>query len=142
MARAIYNYADYGGEKSSVSFNLDALANEGALRTPLEAITLGQLQKVTKVDSEDLVSSANASSPWAQVELGLRIHLADGTTGESGYITIPCPDIANLTIVNDLVTLADAGLMAALVTQIEAHVLSRDNNAVTVSSAEIVGRNR
>lgn len=142
MARVVYNYADHGGEKSSVGMNLDDLANEAALRTAVEGVTIGVLQKATKVDSVDQVSSSNAASQWAQVELGLRITMNDATTGEQGYVTIPCPDLDNLTVVEDVVTLADAGVMAALVTQIEAHVLSRDGNAVTVERAEIVGRNR
>lgn len=142
MARVIYNFADHGGEKSSVGFNLNTLANEGALRTAVDGVSIGQLQKATLVDSEVQISSANAASEWAQVELGLRLHLADSVNGESGYVTIPCPDLATLTVDGDNVTLADAGVMAALVTEVEANVLSRDGNAVTVERATVVGRNR
>lgn len=142
MARVVYNLADYGGEKSSVGLNLNALANEGTVRSAIDGVTLGVIQKATLVDSEVTISSANAASPFAQVELGLRIHLSDNVNGESGYVTIPCPDLASLTLEGDGVVLADAGIMAALVTQIETNVLSRDDNAVTVTRAEIVGRNR
>lgn len=142
MARVVYNFADHGGEKSSVGMNLDAVANEGALRTAVGNVSIGQMQKATVIDSVANISSSNAASQWAQVELGLRITINDPTTGEQGYLTIPCPDLNNLTVIEDLVTLADGSIMAALVTQIEAHVESRDNNPVTVERAEIVGRNR
>lgn len=141
-SRIIYQYADYDGEKSTVSFNIDSLANEAALTTAVEAVTIGELQQRTDIDDTVQISSDNAASQWAQRELGLRVHLADGTTGESGYVTIPCPDLDNLTAETDgSIDLTDAGIMAALVTQIEAHVLSRDGNAVTVVRAEVVGRN-
>jgi hypothetical protein len=47
-----------------------------------------------------------------------------------------------LTILNDQVTLADGGVMAALVTEFEANVLSRDGNVISVTGAEVVGRAR
>jgi hypothetical protein len=69
--------------------------------------------------------------------------LTDDVTGAKSHFTIPGPDLANLTIPEggDLVTLADASIMADLVTAIEANVESEDDNAVTVTRAVIVGRN-
>lgn len=142
MARAIYTYADYDGERSSVSINIDSLANEASVRSAVEGVSIGVLQQVTKVDSITQISSDNASSQWAQREVGLRVYLSDDVNGESGYVTIPCPDLDTLTLdtAGD-VTLADASVMAALVTALETYGESRDGNAVTVVRASIVGRN-
>jgi hypothetical protein len=69
--------------------------------------------------------------------------MTDDVNGKKSHFTIPGPDLTNLTIPagGDLVTLADASIMADLVTAIEANVESEDNNAVTVTRAVIVGRN-
>ena len=97
---------------------------------------------MTEISEVTVISSDNAASQWAQREVGLRIHVSDNVNGESGYFTIACPDLGTLSLdtAGD-VLLADASVMAALVTQIETNVLSRDGNAVTVVRATIVGRN-
>lgn len=82
------------------------------------------------------------TSEYAQRELGLRVFLVDDVNGRKSHFTIPGPDLANLTILagTDLIELADAGFMAALVTAVEAGALSADGNAVSVLRAAIVGR--
>lgn len=141
MPRVIYSYADYDSEKSSVRMNIDSLANEASLRSAVEGVSIGVLQEVTKIDSVVQLSSASAASQWAQRETGLRVYVSDNVNGESGYFTIPCPDLGTLTLGTDGdVVLADAGIMAALVTAFNSYVLSRDENAVTVVRASIVGR--
>lgn len=142
MPSVIFRYADFGGEKSSVRFPINALANVAALQTDVEAVTNAALQTVTEISDTTAVSSANAASQWSQVELGLRIHLSDTVNAETGYITVPSPDLDALTLDGDEVELEDLSVMAALVTEIETNVVSRDGNAVTVIRAEIVGRNR
>jgi hypothetical protein len=142
MPRIIYTFADHGGEKSSVSLPVDALTDDTTIRAVIAAVTIGELQKATLISDDSVVSSDNAASVWAQVELGLRIRVADTVNGESGYYTIPCPDMDALTILNDQVTLADGGVMAALVTEFEANVLSRDGNVISVTGGEVVGRAR
>ncbi len=142
MPRAVYQFADYGGEKSSVSLPMAAFTNEATVRSAVDGVSLGVLQKVTTINDDSIISSANAASAYAQVELGLRVHVSDSVNGETGYFTIPCPDLGVLTLEGDGVVLADAGAMATLVTQMEANVVSRDGNAITVTRAEIVGRNR
>lgn len=83
------------------------------------------------------------ASNLAQRETGLRVFLTDDSNGKKSHFTLPGPDLANLTIPagGDLVTLADASIMADLVTAIEADAKSEDGNAVTVTRAVIVGRN-
>ena len=83
------------------------------------------------------------ASNLAQRESGLRVFLVDDSNAKKSHFTIPGPDLANLTIPagTDIVTLADAGIMAALVTAIEANCQSVDGNSVTVWKAVVVGRN-
>lgn len=142
MAKVIYQIADFDGEKSTTSFGIDSLANEGTLRSAVDGVSLGVIQQVTEISDVTILSSDNAASQWAQREVGLRVHVSDDVNGESGYFTVACPDLATLTLdtAGD-VTLADASVMAALVSAMESHVLSRDGNAITVVRATIVGRN-
>lgn len=142
MAKVIYQIADFDGEKSTTSFGIDSLANESTLRSAVDGVSLGVIQQVTEISDVTILSSDNAASQWAQREVGLRVHVSDDVNGESGYFTVACPDLATLTLdtAGD-VTLADASVMAALVSAMESHVLSRDGNAITVVRATIVGRN-
>jgi len=142
MAKVIYQIADFDGEKSTTSFGIDSLVNEGTLRSAVDGVSLGVIQQVTEISDVTILSSDNAASQWAQREVGLRVHVSDDVNGESGYFTVACPDLATLTLdtAGD-VTLADASVMAALVSAMESHVLSRDGNAITVVRATIVGRN-
>jgi len=142
MAKVIYQIADFDGEKSTTSFGIDSLTNEGTLRSAVDGVSLGVIQQVTEISDVTILSSDNAASQWAQREVGLRVHVSDDVNGESGYFTVACPDLATLTLdtAGD-VTLADASVMAALVSAMESHVLSRDGNAITVVRATIVGRN-
>lgn len=142
MPDVIFNYADFSNEKSAVRFPINTLTNAAALQTDVEAVTNASLQSRTEIEQVVVVSSVPAASQWSQVELGLRIHVSDSVNNETGYFTIPSPDLDALTLDADEVELADAGVMAALVTEIETNVLSRDGNAVTVTRAEIVGRAR
>ncbi len=142
MPDVIFNYADFSNEKSAVRFPINDLVNAAALQTDVEAVTNASLQSRTEIADVVSVSSVPAASQWSQVELGLRIHVSDSVNNETGYFTIPSPDLDALTLDADEVELADAGVMAALVTEIETNVLSRDGNAVTVTRAEIVGRAR
>lgn len=142
MARLVWELADHGGETSSVGMSVDSLANEGTLRSAIDGVSLGVIRQVNRIEGTVSISGANASSPFAQVELGLRVHVSDNVNSRTGFVTIPCPDLANLTLTNDQALLADGSVMQSLVSAIEAHMLSRDGNPVTVTSAQVVGRNR
>jgi len=74
--------------------------------------------------------------------LGLRFYLRDTVNPELGYFTLGTADMAIGSIVagQDELDLS-AAPTAAFVTWIEANVLSRDENPVTVERAIVVGRN-
>ncbi len=151
--KAYFSYRDYGSEIGSLSMhvaelvaggtNYDAVvAQIAAIESEIIAITLctaagGGLNQELEADSDSVPASA-----FAQRELGLRVFLVDDVNGRKSHFTIPGPDLANLTIFDgtDLVDLADGGVMADLVTSVEAGALSADANAVTVVRAVIVGR--
>lgn len=93
--------------------------------------------------SQEGVSNADApaSNPFAQRELGLRVFIVDDVTGDKSYMTVPCPDLANIALETDgdHADLTDTEV-AALVTWIEANVQINDGNAVSVDRAIVVGR--
>lgn len=151
--KANFTYRDYGSEIGSLSMHVAEIAAGGAnydavvaqiaaIESEIIAITLctaagGNLNQQLEADSDSVPASA-----FAQRELGLRVFLTDDVNGRKSHFTIPGPDLANLTIFDgtDLVDLVDGGVMADLVTSVEAGALSQDLNAVTVQRAVIVGR--
>lgn len=132
------------------SYQIDAanlatwLTGFGAFKTALDAITLGVLaaEKVTIYDT--VLSGAVPTSPYAQRELKLLVRYVGDTTARKRSFEVPCPDLEALTLTGkDQVTLADGGVMAAFVTAFEAIARMADDDAetVTVTGAEVVGRN-
>jgi len=150
-----FTILDYGGEKSSFQFNHGALTvaslpgfltGFGALRTALDAIISGTLNKEKIVLDDTLLSSAAPASPYAQREMKMLIVYRDTTSNKQYQMTVPTPDLSVLTIPpssGDYVTLADGGVMAAFVTALETIGRSPedDTHNIEVVSARIVGRN-
>ena len=82
------------------------------------------------------------ASAYADRELGFRFYLRDDVNSRLNSFTIPCADKAIGSVVagKDELDLT-AEPTASFVTFLEANVLSRDGNAVTVERAIVVGRN-
>lgn len=155
MAYTSFTLRDYGGELSRVGVSVVEPAGAitvttllgiiSDLKAAIEGVSLG----VVAQEGLTLGVDRDADFPvseLAQREHGLRIFFHGDTYGEKGNITIPCVDIASLTVIanTDLVDLADAGVMAALVGQLETYgVISANGNedTITVDRAVIVGRN-
>lgn len=117
-------------------------ATAGGLGEAIAAVSLCTPQSVDVVAAKTALSNVVPVSPYAQRELGLMVSYTDNTTHRSYRITIPGPDWANLGQANsDLVDPAAAG-WTTLVTALEAHVVSPDGNAITVTGGRLVGRNR
>lgn len=151
--KANYRFRDYSSEIGSLSVHTPEIVAGG---TNYDAVILAMDDVSTALLACTLCTDAGygytdnlagdletvPTSEYAQRELGLRVFLVDDVNGRKSHFTIPGPDLANLTILagTDLVDLADASIMAALVVEIEAFVLSMDGNAVTVNRAVIVGR--
>jgi hypothetical protein len=146
------SYADYSGERSSVSFWLaemtaathDAVvASQTAINAALEDVSRGQQREQTLVHSKVRISNMNASDTEADREAKLLVVYEDNTTKDIFTAEIPCVDKSALTRVvdTDFVVLNDAGAMAALVTALETHAISRNGNAISVIRGILVGRN-
>lgn len=95
------SYKDWEGEGSRVQFtgiNMTAGnftaedAKMEALRTAVEALSIGSLNQDTRVYEEDRVSVDKASSPNAQREAKWLIRYHDANTNENYTLEIPCFD--------------------------------------------------
>lgn len=157
-SNAYLSVRDYAAEPANAelsgvaipSYQIDAanlatwLTGWGSLKTALDAIILGvqASEKVTIYDT--VLSSAVPTSPFAQRELKILVRYQGDTTGRKRSFEIPTPDLAALTLTGkDNVVLADGGVMAAFVTAWEdvARMPDDDTETVTITGAEVVGRN-
>ena len=150
-SEAIYTIRDHSDERSTVKFSIADLdetswvattAALAVLRTAMEALTLGSVAARTLVASRDVLNDVRPASPYAQVELGLRLHYQDNVTGKKYFLTIPAPDLSIVAQTgSDQIDLEEV-TVAALVTAIEAVAVSPDGNPITIERGVIVGRNR
>lgn len=151
MSKMILNTRDKSGESSGIALNFADVAAGGA---NFDAVLAQQLAVFNEIDTISLAVlsrnqfaqevSADVATPTnnaAQREFGLRIHLVDLTANRRSFFTIPAPDLVSMTIPanTDIVPLTET-LVAALIVDVEAGVLSADGNAVTVEKVVIVGR--
>lgn len=151
MSEAIFTLRDHSDERSAVKFNITDLdettwlATDTALatlRTTMQAVTLGVVEKSTVIASRTVHSTERPTDANAQVEMGLRLHYVDDVTGSKYFLTIPTP---NLTLLaqegSDQIDL-DEVTVAAMVAAIEAVAVSPLGNPITIERGVIVGRNR
>lgn len=150
MARVQITLRDAGEELSSVAFTLvepgaaipysDIESYKTTLRDAVLGVSLGELARAYISVADEQAGGVPANN-FAQRELGLLIHMTDDVTGEKFVLTIPMPDLSILTLVDgDTVSLTAPAAMATLVTAIETNHKPR-GNAVTVTKANVVGRN-
>jgi hypothetical protein len=152
--QGFFSYRDHSSEIGNVRLffdNMDAGgANYDAVVASIVAVE-AEIQDCSLCDQagygyRDEIGGDTGTSPasnLAQRESCLRVFLVDDSNAKRSHFTIPGPDLANLTIPvgTDQVTLADASIMADLVTAVEANCQSIDGNSLTVEKAYIVGRN-
>lgn len=151
MAIASFTIRDVSDEYSTVSFqyaDMTALSTFGdmdtamsALSSAVDALSLGTIVRAAwRQEYDGGYSDTRPASPYAHREVGLRFFYHDGL-GNKGNLTIPAPDLANITVTpgTDLADLTDTEV-AALVTLIEANVEIAAGEAVTVDRAVVVGR--
>lgn len=152
MGKLVLTYRDYGttGERSTAIFegadftelNFAAqVAAQDALRDAVNAITLGELTKVTRVAVEATQPGENPASPFAQRELKWLVRYHDGVTGKRATLEIPCADLAKLDPDNQDVADTDDGDIAAFISAFEAYVLGPSGNNAVVDQIVFVGRN-
>jgi len=131
---------DNSGETSNLGIYMGDIANALAMQTALDPLTGGVIASRSEVSSISQLSGANPVDQNQQREMALRVFYTDDVTGSLHFISIPSPQLDALTLAGDAVSLADAGIMAAFVTEFELHGVSPAGNAVTVTRAQIVGR--
>lgn len=152
MGKLVLTYRDHGtiGERSTVIFegvdftavNFDAqVTAQNALRDAVNAITLGELTKVTRIAVESPQPGENPASPFAQRELKWLVRYHDDVTGKRATLEIPCADLAKLDPNNqDIADVTDTDI-AAFIAAFEAYVLGPSGNNAEVDQIVFVGRN-
>lgn len=160
MAHYAFTFQDRSREKSvvtvpfhqpdGITFNYveDMEAGQAALIAALNGVSLANMLRASATSGQEAPNTDVPTSPYANREAGLRIFMVGADTGARVNITVPAPDLANLTFVGqtDEILLADGGIMAALVAALEEHyyINSADWQSfegITVESAWVVGRN-
>lgn len=155
-----FTVMDYGRETSVVGFNLRAhtgtppadwdglfgdiaTADRYELRTALNGVTRGVITNETGTAVINKVTNVGPTDPNAQREQKLLVVYEDDVTKSLYSVEIPALDYDAVTLKenSDEVVLADGGVMAALVTAMETHAVSKDGNAINVIRAVAVGRN-
>lgn len=152
MGKLVLTYRDYGttGERSTAIFdgvdftalNFDAqVTAQNALRDAVNAITLGELTKVTRIAVESPQPGANPASKFAQRELKWLVRYRDDVTGKRATLEIPCADLAKLDPNNqDIADVTDTDI-AAFIAAFQAYVLGPSGNNAVVDQIVFVGRN-
>jgi hypothetical protein len=125
--------------------NFDAqIGLVGTYRTALEGIVLGEMF-AQSINIRTEYNPTLPTSGFAQRELKLLVRYQSDVSGKIYTIEVPTPDLANLTYLgeSDFIDLADAGIMATWVSAFEGYAKAPDvpTEAVTVLSAEVIGRN-
>jgi len=148
------NLLDYSGETTRSQFYVAALAADGsnwaAIKADIDALRVALLIATgcshinTTVSIEEATGSgALPADASAQRELAIRIKYRDDVTGEFGFVTCPGPIVTFYPpqgVKGDFIPL-DNAVFAAFILVIEADMVSRDGNAITIVEGRLVGRN-
>lgn len=154
MSKVTFSILDYSNEVSTVGFylgtissaNYDSVVNDGPggavgdIRLAMNGIISGNHLRRT-VNAETFNDAAVLpTDPYSQRELKGYFEYRDTVTGEVGSFEVPTIDLDVVgqqgTDVIDLEEIA----VAAFVTAVEANAVSRDGNAIEITSARVVGR--
>ena len=150
MSRLVLSYKDFSREMSTMELLLaepsaggadfdTVIASAATVVAAIETVSVGMLAKQSlSINETTEVGDAAAGS---KRELGLRIFWADTVAETVGHFTLPSPDPTGawLQVGLDEVNPAETDI-AALITALEANVLSPDGNAINVSRIVEVGR--
>lgn len=136
---------DYGGETTTPACYAASGVTDleiTALFDALVGITIGSVTKSvlkTETDKDTGVATKPANG-FAQREIKWLVRYVDTVNQEKGHMEVGTADASKLTTGTDFADLAQTEV-AAFVTALEAAAVSRDGNAISVSSIELVGRN-
>ena len=154
MATITLTLKDYSNEQTRTELRLaDVTDTAGeatiiagrlaALKTAIEGVTKGTYVQARFANDPVKYSNVAPNDSDAQRERKIVVFYQDNTTFDVYRSEIGTADVAALTIPagSDEVTLADGGVMAALVTELETNYVTKNGNALTVLRAQLVGRN-
>jgi len=108
----------------------------------IDGVSIGTLREsiLTNAIQKDVGSSAIPANKFAQRELKWLCKYTDNTTLDRFRFEVPCADASLLGTSTDFLDLS-AGAGLALKTAFQAIARSKNGNAVTLNSVELVGRN-
>lgn len=140
-------FVDYSGETSTVGIHFPTLTGGNFdtqnglmndLQDAIEGVSIGNLQKDTRLAVEQKFAVSNAVNPFAQRELKWLVRAVDANGNNVGF-EIPCADLALLSPNTDKLDITTPE-GAALVAAINAGARSNDGETVTFVEAVVVGR--
>lgn len=138
---------DYDGESTTFRVNSETLtalnfdaevALNVALGVAIVGVTRGTLQKITY--GNEIPSPGVNSDPLAQRENKWLIRYTDDVTGKAWQVELGTADLTLLDPNNRGYMLISSGAGLSFKTAFDDYVKSPDGNAVTMQSAQFVGR--
>lgn len=121
------------------------LTEWGTLRAAMAACSLCTARKEKIVLDDTVLSNAVPTDDYAKRELKLRVDYTGDTFGRWYSVTIPGPDLANMTkeANSDFIDLTAGTVIPAFIAAFEttARTPIDDTETVTVQRIEVVGRN-
>lgn len=149
---SVFSLKDFSNESSPVSIYNGAitpaslagfLTEFGQMRTAIDNITIGTMQKEKWVGDDTLLSNALPASAFAQRELKWLVSYRNAVSNKNYTVEIPTADPINRLIAGtDRMDLTEAAA-AAFVTRFNSFARSPENDtdAVAVNAIFLVGRN-
>lgn len=136
---------DRSDENSSVTVYAKAAISDAEITAIFNAIvgvTIGNVEKsVLKISTDkDAGVVGVPGNAFAQREIKWLVRYTDSVTGKKYRFEIPTADLDLTTAGTDFMDLSSTE-GAALVSALEAGIVSQDGNAVNIDTVEFVGRN-
>lgn len=144
-----FKIIDHSGEYSNVGMNIPTIdevswvATETAiagLQAALLALTAGNIAWRSLTAYNVPVNDNYPANEFAQRETGLRLFYKDTVNGKKFHITIPAPDLALVAEEGSDHVDMTVSVVDAIVTAMEALMVSPYGNSVTFYKGTIVGR--
>jgi hypothetical protein len=153
MAATVLTFSmiDHSGEKSRTKVYLEELAgngsnyddiltSEGVLRTALYLTT-----DMAEVGSEITIpihvgDGTPPSAEIAQREIAIRVKYRDTVNGRYGHFTVPGPKTGFYPPTGNDVVPLDNVIFEAFITVLEANIISRDKNPISIVEGRLIGR--
>lgn len=153
-SQVTFTLIDNSGEKSGIRFHMpdlsganydttvgtDALDNEKELKDAVSAVSKGNHVQATVTAVQRVEAGSVPADPYAQREIKALVRYEDDVSFKKYSWEVPIADLDALATAGTDVIDITAGAMATFVTAVETYAVSPEGNALTVLSAQIVGR--